>query len=254
MRRGKKFAVLLLILLFFAPKSVSADDAEYRISESGREQGGVELDSQRYPYEHYSSITHTEGSWVPWSFDELNSAANGLADMFFSLTKNISSLIDSALAELYAISVVERLIGTMTSVGEALYDTLFSSIGTVLFVIAVLTIFVYFVGERNASKAGKATLKLIFVVGITAIWMANASDLTRTVNSWSNELQAQVMTVGTFLTDEEIQEGNELEGSQALLRNYFFDLTVYKPYLIMNYGSTDEEIINENNPDRVITC
>ncbi|WP_188944491.1 CD3337/EF1877 family mobilome membrane protein, partial [Virgibacillus salexigens] len=115
--------------------------------------------------------------------------------------------------------------------------------------VAVIQIFAYYVGQRNSSKAGSATLKLIAVIVLAFVWFSNSSYFLNTLNKLSNEVQGVVMSAGTFIADEQVEEGNELEGSQALMRNRSFDLLVYKPYLQMNYDTTSEDVVMENNED-----
>lgn len=72
------------------------------------------------------------------------------------------------------------------------------------------------------------------------------------MNNWSAEAQGLVMKAGNFVSNEqEIPKGQELEGSIALLRNQYFDISVYKPYLTMNYGTTDEAKLTKDDKDRI---
>lgn len=38
-----------------------------------------------------------------------------------------------------------------------------------------------------------------------------------------------------------------MDGTIAIMRNVYFNLAMKKPYLIVNYGTTSENTINEND-------
>lgn len=240
--RHLKRIVILLLFLLFIPMSVHAD-TEAEVTPKSVEQGGIELDSQRFPYEHYEPITDTSGDWNPFTSEGIEQALNALAGMLFGITKSLATLIDVALDNLYSVNIIEALSSKIDNISSSLWESLKDNFGAVLIVIAAIQIFAYYVGQRNSSKAGSATFKLMAVVMLAFIWFSNSSFFLNTLNSISNEVQGVVMSAGTFITDEEVEEGKELEGSQALMRNRSFELLVYKPYLQMNYGTTNEENI-----------
>lgn len=242
----KRIVLLLIVSFLLLPHVVQA---EARVDPKEEEQGGIELDSQRFPYNHYEPITDTSGDWNPFTLESVDKGLNAIASMLFSITKLLANLIDVSLANLYSVNIIDNLANTIDNVSSSLWDNLRDNFGTVLLVIAAIQIFAYYVGQRNSSKAGGATLKLIFVIVLGFVWFSNSSFFLNTLNNISNEVQGIVMSSGTFLADEEIEEGNELEGSQALMRNRVFELLVYKPYLEMNYGSTNEESILANDED-----
>src|SRR5699024_7153795 len=161
------------------------------------------------------------------------------------------NLIDVSLANLYSVNIVDGLADKIADISSTLWEVLKDNFGALLLVIAVIQIFAYYVGQRNSSKAGGSALKLMLVIVLGFIWFSNSGFFLKALNSVSNEVQGIVMTAGTFIADEEIEPGNELEGSQAILRNKSFDLIVYKPYLNMNYGTTNEkEILKGRSEER----
>ncbi|MEM5663096.1 hypothetical protein AAHB94_00925 [Bacillus toyonensis] len=96
-------------------------------------------------------------------------------------------------------------------------------------------------------KAGRTTFALFAVIAVSMIWFSNAGHYLKTMNSLSNELQGQVMRAGIPFSGEQVKKGEELKGSLAIMRNTYFDLVVYKSYLLMNYGTPDEKKIVDDN-------
>lgn len=246
-RVSKKIILLFLISFLVIPITSSAESIE----PTKEEQGGIELDSQRYPYDHYQPVTDVSGDWNPFTSEGIEKGLNGLAAVLFGLTKLIAMFVDVGLENLYAVNIVDSFSNQVDKVSSGLWDNLGDNFGVVLLVIATLQLFGYYVGQRNGTKAGKATLKLITVVILAFVWFSNSSYFLKSLNALSNEVQAIVMASGTYLTDEEIPKGDELEGSQALMRNQVFELLVYKPYLQINYGTTDEGNILNGDETRI---
>lgn len=238
---------VLMFVCIFIPTHILADDKNIKVEPQNVESGGVKLQSKIYDYEQYEAVTYIEDSWNPFSSEPLDRGLNAIANLFFSLTKMTASLIDTAIEELYGLNAIDRVADKVANVSNLLYDNLYQSLGILLFVIAVLQIFFYYSFEKNSMKAGRTTFALFAVIAVSMIWFSNAGHYLKTMNSLSNELQGQVMRAGIPFSGEQVKKGEELKGSLAIMRNTYFDLVVYKSYLLMNYGTPDEKKIVDDN-------
>ncbi|WP_130067660.1 CD3337/EF1877 family mobilome membrane protein [Bacillus albus] len=236
-------ALLTIICVTFIPFRVMADDSDEKVSPKHVESGGVKLDGKVFDYEQYEAVTHIKDSWNPFSSETLDRGLNAIANMFFSLTKMIAGLIDTAIEKLYSLSLVDQAADKIGKVSSLVYNNLFESLGILLITVAVIQIFIYYSVGKSGMKAGRATLQLLAVIAVATIWFANAGYYLKTLNSLSNEVQATIMKAGTPLADQKIKKGEELNGSLAILRNSYFNLVVKKSYLVMNYGTPDEKAI-----------
>ncbi|WP_242281138.1 CD3337/EF1877 family mobilome membrane protein [Bacillus cereus group sp. BfR-BA-01347] len=236
-------ALLTIICVTFIPFRVMADDSDEKVSPKHVESGGVKLDGKVFDYEQYEAVTHIKDSWNPFSSETLDRGLNAIANMFFSLTKMIAGLIDTAIEKLYSLSLVDQAADKIGKVSSLVYNNLFESLGILLITVAVIQIFIYYSVGKSGMKAGRATLQLLAVIAVATIWFANAGYYLKTLNGLSNEVQATIMKAGTPLADQKIKKGEELNGSLAILRNSYFNLVVKKSYLVMNYGTPDEKAI-----------
>ncbi|PEA83827.1 CD3337/EF1877 family mobilome membrane protein [Bacillus pseudomycoides] len=243
----RKWIAILLILLTFIPFSVMADDKDLKVSPRNVESGGIKLDSQVYDYGQYEAVTHIKDSWNPFSSETLDKAFNQTANFFFSLTKIVASLIDTAIDKLYSLSLIDNVADQIANVSELVYNNLYESLGVLLITIAVLQIFFYYSAGRSSMKAGRTTLTLLAVIAISMIWFSNAGYYLKTMNGLSNEVQGVIMRAGIPLAGDKVTKGEELKGSLAILRNSYFNLVVKKSYLIMNYGTPDEKEITKDD-------
>ncbi|MCC2441838.1 CD3337/EF1877 family mobilome membrane protein [Bacillus paranthracis] len=250
----KKYLItfVLMFVCIFIPTHILAEDKDIKVEPQNVESGGVKLQSKIYDYEQYEAVTYIEDSWNPFSSETLDRALNSIANLFFSLTKMTANLIDTAIEELYGLNAIDRVADKVANVSDLLYDNLYQSLGILLFVIAVLQIFFYYSFEKNSMKAARTTFSLFAVIAVSMIWFSNAGYYLKTMNSVSNELQGQVMKAGIPFSGETVKKGEELDGSLAILRNTYFDLVVYKSYLIMNYGTPDEKkILKDDDKERI---
>jgi len=249
MKPWKKVVLSIsIVLLLFIPFSIAnAEDKKDEVYDKPKtvEQGGVTLESKKYSLTHYEVVAHVEESWNPFSGEEINKALLSLANAFFGVTKLLASWIDEAIGILYNVDVLGGVTDKISNVSNNLWEALKENFAATFLTLAVIQIFAVYVGNRNQSKAGKMTFRLITVIVFATVWFGNSGYYLNAMNSLSTASQAVIMKAGTPLANADIKAGEELEGSVALVRNHFFDLAVYRPYLMMAYGTTDEKTINK---------
>ncbi|WP_144472574.1 CD3337/EF1877 family mobilome membrane protein [Bacillus pumilus] len=256
MKKNSKIILFTLsvfvIVISFLGTAAFADDNSNKVQPKDVKQGGVTLDSQRYSYDQYEAVADVESSFNPFSEKNINKNLNSIANITFGMTKMIANLVDTGLDWLYNVEVVNKFADKIGDISTALWENLYAAFGVLLFVIAVLYIFFQYVGQKNGMKAGKSTVRLILVIVVAFVWFTQAGWFLKAMNNVSSEVQGLIMKSGTLFNDEQdIAQGEELEGSIALLRNQYFDIAVYKPYLNMNYGMTDENEITKDDKDRI---
>ncbi|MEM4997439.1 hypothetical protein WKH56_33125 [Priestia sp. SB1] len=241
------FVVSILLLLFIPFTIAVADEKKDEVYDKPKtvEVGGVKLESKKYSLTHYEVVAFVEESWNPFSGEEIDKGLLSLANTFFGVTKLLTNWIEDGLGMLYSLDILSTVSDKISNVSNSLWEALLDNFGAAFLTIAVIQIFAIYVGQRNGSRAGKMTLKLITVSIIAAVWFGNAGFYLKAMNSLSDASQVVIMKTGTPLADADIKPGKELEGSVTLLRNNFFDLAVYRPYLLMNYGTTNEKTINK---------
>ncbi|HAB0009976.1 TPA_asm: hypothetical protein GIN74_11295 [Listeria monocytogenes] len=215
-------------------------------------QGGIEILADKYNLDAYQSYMNDEFSLNPFSDKNVGPTLNGLSNFFFWLTKLLFSMFDAGIELLYNVDAIDMLIDKISTVSESLWDILYSKLGATLVIIAVLWIFFEYAIKRNGGSAGRKALTLFLVLGISFGWFTHSAEYMRGLNKLSGELQGVVMSAGTKLMEsQDIPKGQEAEGSLALIRNTFFELTVLDPYLLMNYGTVDQAKIEEKNSERI---
>lgn len=105
---------------------------------------------------------------------------------------------------------------------------------------------------------------------VAGLWVNKAGYWVESLNALSIEGQGKLITVGNKIVDtfssksdsslsmDDVQKGKELEGTTAVLRNFYFDAALKSPYLVTNYGTPNEKTIlkkgnGEGGLDRIDT-
>ncbi|EUJ33146.1 hypothetical protein MFLO_04375 [Listeria floridensis FSL S10-1187] len=215
---------------------------------------GIELHSKYFPSENYQAITDTSDEG--WIDSKLVGAMNGITNFFFFLTKIIAEIVDTCVEKLYSVNVIEKISDMVSKISGVLWRNLEASFGVLFFLIAVIQIFFIFTAKRNSMQAMKRGFMLFCVMGVCLMWFSNTGYYLKTLNHLSSETQGVIMKAGTEFTTssgEKVEEGKELEGSLAIMRNFYFDLIVKRPYLLMNYGTPNPDKIGEKRIDEMLS-
>lgn len=212
---------------------------------------GIELHSKYYPLENYRANVSDDSGWLS---KPAISAMNGITNFFFFLSKIISEMVDTCIDKLYSLDVVNQIADMIANISSKLYQNLFATFGVMFVVIAAVHLFFIFAFKQNATETIKRGLTLFLVLGLVTVWFSNAGYYLKVVNHLTEETEGVLMKAGTTFTadsDEKIPEGQELDGALAVMRNFYFDLTVERPYLLMNYGTPDKASIIKKDEKRV---
>src|SRR5699024_1108657 len=161
------------------------------------------------PSSHYFPIVTDESSWWPFSSEEISKAINSISTGFFALNKQLSQVVDASLDKFLTLDVIDKVQDTVTEASDTLWQTMKDHFAAIVIVIAVAQIFVYYIGERNGTKAGKTTLKLFAILIVAFVWVSNSGYYLNVLNHLSSQAQGYMMTAGTTLTSDvdQIEEG-----------------------------------------------
>lgn len=238
----KKIFYLLFIFIFifsgsFVQQNVFADeddDATYNKQEVKR--GGIILERGKYPLEAYEGVADTG------AFDPVDKTVVSMGNGLFWLNKLLYQGFDAGIRNLSSKDILNDNIEKVNNVSTKLWG-IFKDNYLVLFLTIGAIIFMYtFFIKANMSEALSLFLRIMLVFVVASLWIDNANFYVKTANNLSEELQGKVVSLSTFFTQDygSINSGEEMLGTTTMMRNTYFQAVVYRPYLIMNYGTTLE--------------
>ncbi|QII27070.1 hypothetical protein G3M80_03495 [Bacillus altitudinis] len=256
---------IVVILLTSVFSFALADDKEgdKTVKPKVEKVGGVELEISRFPLEHYQAHNQAEDGMI-------KGAIVSLSNVMLGTTQIIVLVVDKAMDLFMSAEPIEGFSEAVTDVSKKMYSVLKNSFGETIFVFMIgFIVYLFFV--RGNFKEGMRRLVLFFVVMIVAgLWVSKAGWWVESLNALSIQSQGKLITVGNKLVDsfssksdsslsmEDVKKGQELEGTTAVLRNFYFNAALKSPYLVTNYGTPNEGKIlkkgdGEGGLDRIDT-
>ncbi|MCY7585263.1 hypothetical protein MH138_04385 [Bacillus safensis] len=241
---------IVVILLTSVFSFALADDKEgdKTVKPKVEKIGGVELEISRFPLEHYQAHNQAEDGMIKGTIVSLSNVMLGT-------TQIIVLVVDKAMDLFMSAEPIEGFSDAVTDVSKKMYSVLKNSFGEIIFVF-VIGFVVYLFLIRGSFKEGMRRFVLFFIVMIVAgLWVGKAGYWIESLNALSIEAQGKLITVGNKLTDsfsskgdssltmDDVKKGQELKGTTAVLRNFYFNAALKNPYLVTNYGTPNEKTI-----------
>ncbi|WMX58981.1 CD3337/EF1877 family mobilome membrane protein [Peribacillus sp. R9-11] len=244
--------VLLLcfsILCILLPASVSADDPAVKVKENEEYIGRVLLDDKKYPLSHYKVETQTGDSFLSSGDKALAGLNNGL----WSINKQIAKFTIFAVEQLMTFDLFSKVSEHVAIMSERIFETV-SGIFLTLFVTIAggVAAYRYFVNQQVAG-AVKAFIGVLLVLTANLWFFSDVEKNVTWINEVSADIEGAASSTNVFLTSDEFnsnEPADKQEGT-AVLRNQLFDLMVKKPYLLLNYGTTNENKVVKEEPERI---
>ncbi|UYO36479.1 hypothetical protein NF868_04670 [Bacillus zhangzhouensis] len=241
---------IVVILLTSVFSFALADDKEgdKTVKPKVEKVGGVELEISRFPLEHYQAHNQAEDGMIKGTIVSLSNVMLGT-------TQIIVLVVDKAMDLFMSAEPIEGFSDAVTDVSKKMYSVLKNSFGEIIFVFMIGFV-VYLFLIRGSFKEGMRRFVLFFMVMIVAgLWVSKAGYWIESLNALSIEAQGKLINVGNKLTDsfsssgdssltmDDVKKGQELKGTTAVLRNFYFNAALKNPYLVTNYGTPNEKTI-----------
>ena len=265
MRKLLKFFLLSIVLFFALQVPASAEGSlQNNLVPQDSDQttvGEVELKYNEYPQHHYKLDTwvDTDGDWMPWNWADgagkqiyiaLMEIINSIWNVNVLLANFTMKIVQEAF-ELDFVSDVVDQIGQSVQNIAGFGPSGFMSNGLwplmVNFVIGIVGAWATYVGmvKRETSRAWSGLLSSVIIFVFALGFFSNASTILKGINDWSSNFQSDILAVSASVVNPGSSYSKE-EGI-ATIRNQMFDLMVKKPYLLMQYGTTqvDENRVND---------
>ncbi|MGM0924138.1 MAG: CD3337/EF1877 family mobilome membrane protein [Bacillota bacterium] len=217
--------------------------------------GEVDLEYNEHPQHNYKLDTwvDTGGDWMPWNWADgagkqiyiaLMEIINSIWNVNILLANFTMKIVQEAFELDFVSNVTEEIglaiqniagFGPGGFMGNGLWPLL------VTFVIAIVGAWATYVGmvKRESSRAWGGLISSIVIFVFALGFFSNAPTILKGINDWSSDLQSDVLAVSASVVNPGASYSKE-EGI-ATIRNQMFDLMVKKPYMLMQFGTTEIE-------------
>lgn len=211
-------------------------------------QGGVTLNSERYPIDQYKGYANLNTTMHP-----VKDMIRGVGNTFFYINKLIWQGFDKVINLLSTTDVLNGKIDQINSAAASIWQTLIDNfLALILVIVAIAAGYTF--AFKNDLVGGFAMIgKTVLVFVLCSVFLVFGTSLMKGVNTISGGLQGSFLKAALVFdgSSQNIDSNQPEAGTTAVLRNTYFDTAVYRPYLLMNYGTTDEKSITKNDSSRI---
>lgn len=254
-------SILFLTIIPSAP--ASAEDMMDNLlpqEEKKESEGDVKLEYNKYSFTRYGMDTQLEeeelSDMAPWKLDEkvrknVNQGMAILNSSLWNFNKLIAGSVGALVSEAYNFDFITDFADDIASViqkisgfgpGGFSSNGLWPYLATTFIVITgVWAAYVGYV-KRATSVALSGILSTIIVITIALGFFTNADKILIGINKNVSAIQHQILSFGLTTTTPGNYDGSE---GMATMRNQIFNTMQKDPYLLLNFGTSDEEKIEK---------
>ncbi|MEB8675418.1 type IV secretion system protein [Bacillus cereus] len=222
-------------------------------------EGSVIRESQKYPDVQYKPMTYINEKWY-WNTNEV---LENLKAAWKEITWFANFLIAKVGCEivfnLFSLDIVDK---TSEAVGGIMGETAKAVTGDLLLFFLALTggyIAIRAYVQQNWSEFLKILTKTLISMSLLYSLFGNAQTYVTFGNDLSKYIENAALKINPSLTASQQNEYNESKTGDTLksneigarIENKVFAGMIYKPFLHLNYGTTDEAAITKDDKDRI---
>lgn len=219
-------------------------------------------------YSKYSIVNYQldhviEVSWIP--IETLENAVLGNAIFWFTnniwwvnvvLSSGTGYVVQEAFELDFVSSMAEDVgknIQTLAGLSKSGISPDGFYAGFLLLVVLAVGVYAAYTGlfRRETSKAVGVVVNMLLVFLLSAGFIVYAPDYIKNINEFSSDVSGASLDLGTKL----VMPGSEDAEGKATdrVRNLLFNIQVYKPWLLLQFGTTDEAAIGTERIENILS-
>ena len=213
----------------------------------------------QYRWDNYQIDFYVDTSWdwLPWNWmdridNKISSVFYGISDGIWLISVLLSSGTGYIVQQTYSLDFIgdmaddigkniQILAGMNTGSKKFNADGFYTWL--LLFIVLIVGGYMAYAGliKRKTTEAVRAAVNMLVIFLLTAAFIAYAPQYIKNINDFSADLSNGVLELGAKL----VMPGNDEMGVKATdkIRNNLFAIQVYKPWLLLQFGTTDETAI-----------
>ncbi|WP_461611864.1 CD3337/EF1877 family mobilome membrane protein [Cytobacillus kochii] len=239
----KKFiTAFLVIMTLFGASSYAVAYAETNTEER---------DSEKHDESAYELMSYSDDSWYEFGEGTVNSIASTIKGFMWMINLVLSKVVLMFVFQMFSLDIVEITIDAVRGITSAVANGLLSTFGT--FALAIFSIGILIKAYIQQSWQAFIKLTSLVVISLSLLFSISSErfDYISLANGLSIEVENMVMNVNPSLTGDDDFDADNMNSTAVALENKVFDALIYKPYLLLQYGTTDESAILEEDEQRI---
>ena len=265
-----QIGILILFILFLTlipSVPASAEDMMDNLlpqEEKKEQEGKVKLEYNKYPLSRYGMDTQLENDelsdLMPWGWDDgvgkqMNQGLSMMNSTLWGFNKIVAATVGTLVTEAYELNIVSKFSDDIASViksisgfgpGGFASNGLWPYLATSILCIAGIWAAYTGIIKRSSNAAMSGIISTIIIMAVGLGFFTNAEKILSGINDGVTEVQNDVLSFSLTTTSPGKYEESE---GMASMRNQIFNLMIKNPYLLLNFGTSDQEKV-ENKWDK----
>ena len=221
----------------------------------------------KYPLSNYQLDFYVDNSWswLPWNWlDGIGKSVQyGLyciTNFVWTISLYLSNATGYVVQEAYKLDFINDMadsigksIQTLAGVTQNGFSSSGFYVGFLLLIILVVGLYVAYTGliKRETSKALHAVINFVVVFVLSASFIAYAPDYIKKINEFSSDISTASLDLGTkIMLPNSDSEGKD---SVDLIRDSLFSIQVEQPWLLLQFGNSNEEEIGADRVEALVS-
>ncbi|TLC99167.1 FUSC family protein [Robinsoniella peoriensis] len=209
----------------------------------------------KYANDNYQLDFYVDKSWdwLPWNWGDGigNTALYAvylITDALWGIVRLVSSATGYVVQEAFKLDFIKDMTGYIGNNIQQLAGVSPKGISGTGFYPSLLGLFLVILGgyvtytgmlKKEVTKAINTVVTFVLVFLLTTGFLAYAPFYVEKLNDFSSDFSTEVLNIGTSVTMPD--SGIKNRDSADLIRDLLFDVQIYKPWLLLQFGSTDVE-------------
>jgi TrbL/VirB6 plasmid conjugal transfer protein len=231
-----------LLLLLFQSSVVFAEETERKAKE--RDESAYEL------------MSYADDGWWDVAAKTGSATATAVKNFFWMINIVLSQITMMVVYQLFSLDVVEMTKDVVQEITAGTAGTLTLNFGLFALSVASLGIVVRSYIQQNWQAFFKLLTLILLSLTLLFSIQSKKFNYIDLAHGLSTSLENAVMSVNPTLNDDDAFQFNSFDQNTArnvsiAIENKVFDALIYKPYLLLQYGTTQEKKILAEDTNRI---
>ncbi|WP_242977883.1 MULTISPECIES: CD3337/EF1877 family mobilome membrane protein [Agathobaculum] len=222
----------------------------------------------RYPLENYQLDFYVDNGWdwLPWNWidgigRQVMYGLYCITNFIWTINLYLSSASGYLVQEAYSLDFISdaadavgRNIQAIAGISPSGLSSDGFYAGFLLLIILIVGAYAAYTGiiRRETTKAVRAALNMVLVFVLSGALIAYAPDCVRRLNEFSEDISTASLSVGTKIVMPDTD--NSGGDSVSLIRDSLFSIQVKQPWLLLQFGDTDTDMIGADRVESLISA
>ncbi|MGG1571973.1 CD3337/EF1877 family mobilome membrane protein [Fictibacillus sp. NRS-1165] len=238
------FTLLFSLLLIFKSSLVYAEDTEQK--------------AKKHDESSYELMSYADDGWWDVAGKTGSATATAVKNFFWMINIVLAQITLMIVYHLFSLDVVSMTKEALREITSGTAGSLLFNFGTFALAIASLGIVIRSYIQQNWQAFFK--LLTLILISLTLLFSIQSKKFNYIdlAHGLSVSLENAIMSVNPSLNDDDAFRFDSFNKNTAKkvsieIQNKVFDALIYKPYLLLQYGTTQEKKINAESTDRIKT-